>query len=336
MTVERVTVWKRKGRFAGWPANNGIWCWGDEILVGFDVGFMQLGGGFHLIDRNKDILPWFARSMDGGQTWCDEPGIGVSLPRDKDYFRKINDADIELNSYDFCMTGRMANIHVGPSYLFTSPDRGQEWFGPYIFPFHCAARTDYVVRDSVAYWGLTIPKINQKEGHPYGVTIENGRSVDFTGRMWGDVDARSFAIMPSIAFGENEKELVSAIRMKRRRLHSIELSASEDNGLNWKRRSSIELDSGKGGNPASLIRLDDQRLFVSYGIRREPYPIVYRVSSNNGRSWSKPVGLRFSSGGHDMGYTRSVQRTDGSVVTVYYVHDHPNTERYIEAAICKP
>jgi hypothetical protein len=37
------------GRFGGWPANHGIWSWGDEILVGFSAGY-------HL----------FARSMDGG------------------------------------------------------------------------------------------------------------------------------------------------------------------------------------------------------------------------------------------------------------------------------
>ena len=28
------------GRFAGWPANNGIWQWGNEILVGFSLGYL--------------------------------------------------------------------------------------------------------------------------------------------------------------------------------------------------------------------------------------------------------------------------------------------------------
>ncbi|HNT89118.1 MAG TPA: PA14 domain-containing protein, partial [Candidatus Hydrogenedentes bacterium] len=32
------TVFREPGRFAGWPANRGIWQWGDEILVAFSVG----------------------------------------------------------------------------------------------------------------------------------------------------------------------------------------------------------------------------------------------------------------------------------------------------------
>ena len=27
-------VYKQTGHFAGWPANYGIWSWGNEILVG--------------------------------------------------------------------------------------------------------------------------------------------------------------------------------------------------------------------------------------------------------------------------------------------------------------
>ena len=34
-SMRQVTVYREPGRFAGWPANYGIWCWGDEIVVGF-------------------------------------------------------------------------------------------------------------------------------------------------------------------------------------------------------------------------------------------------------------------------------------------------------------
>src|SRR5690606_36365357 len=33
--VQHLKIYAEDGRFAGWPANNGIWMWGDEILVGF-------------------------------------------------------------------------------------------------------------------------------------------------------------------------------------------------------------------------------------------------------------------------------------------------------------
>ena len=32
--VKHVEVYNEPGRFAGWPANNGIWSWDDEIVVG--------------------------------------------------------------------------------------------------------------------------------------------------------------------------------------------------------------------------------------------------------------------------------------------------------------
>ena len=37
--VRHVDVYFEKGMFGGWPANHGIWSWGDEILVGFSKGY---------------------------------------------------------------------------------------------------------------------------------------------------------------------------------------------------------------------------------------------------------------------------------------------------------
>jgi hypothetical protein len=53
-------------KFHGWPANNGAWQWGDEILVGFTQGDYVTGESHNItgIQRSK-----FARSLDGGETW---------------------------------------------------------------------------------------------------------------------------------------------------------------------------------------------------------------------------------------------------------------------------
>lgn len=53
-------------RFHGWPANNGVWQWGDEILVGYTQGDFTVKKG-HNITGNQESL--FARSLDGGETW---------------------------------------------------------------------------------------------------------------------------------------------------------------------------------------------------------------------------------------------------------------------------
>ena len=39
--VRHVMVYHQPGRFGGWPANHGIWSWGDEILVGFSAGYFK-------------------------------------------------------------------------------------------------------------------------------------------------------------------------------------------------------------------------------------------------------------------------------------------------------
>ena len=36
--MKHVTLYREEGRYAGWPANYGIWCWENEIVVGFTVG----------------------------------------------------------------------------------------------------------------------------------------------------------------------------------------------------------------------------------------------------------------------------------------------------------
>jgi len=53
--VRHVKVFHQPGRFAGWPANNGIWQWGNEILVGFSLGYLAPPGkqGLHQIDPDR-------------------------------------------------------------------------------------------------------------------------------------------------------------------------------------------------------------------------------------------------------------------------------------------
>ena len=66
---QHVKVYYQPGRFGGWPANHGIWAWGNEILVGFSAGdYKDLGLERHNIDRDKPESHLLARSLDGGET----------------------------------------------------------------------------------------------------------------------------------------------------------------------------------------------------------------------------------------------------------------------------
>ena len=67
--MEHVVVYREAGKFAGWPANYGMWAWGDEIVVGFTQCTQMAKAGFHSRDRTQPAVPMQARSLDGGRTW---------------------------------------------------------------------------------------------------------------------------------------------------------------------------------------------------------------------------------------------------------------------------
>ncbi len=87
--MRNVTVYREANRFAGWPANYGIWSWGDEIVVGFTLGHTNPEGGFHARDKSRPFLAVQARSLDGGETWsveetpCRTPGNRGVLSADE-------------------------------------------------------------------------------------------------------------------------------------------------------------------------------------------------------------------------------------------------------------
>ena len=80
--IKHVTVYHEPGRFGGWPANHGIWVWGDEILVGFSAAyFLANDADRHPYDRSKPEEPRLARSLDGGETWRVEAPDHLTPPQ---------------------------------------------------------------------------------------------------------------------------------------------------------------------------------------------------------------------------------------------------------------
>jgi hypothetical protein len=123
------------GRYGGWPANHGIWAWGNEILVGFSWGHMTGGGAErgHPIDRQRPEEHMLARSLDGGATWTLEkpagltpppaPGNIAGVPTEKGGKEAVElTTPIDFAAPGFALTARMGDIHVGPSWFFYTTD----------------------------------------------------------------------------------------------------------------------------------------------------------------------------------------------------------------------
>lgn len=114
----------------------------------------------------------------------------------------------------------------------------------------------------------------------------------------------------------------------------IELYRSDDAGLTWHFICNPVAYTGEHhGKPAFLLKLKDGPLAMTYGFRSAPYGIRARLSSDEGKTWSAEMPLRTDGGTWDLGYTRTVQRPGGKLVTVYYFNDHKDTERYIGTTI---
>jgi Neuraminidase (sialidase) len=153
--------------------------------------------------------------------------------------------------------------------------------------------------------------------------------------------------MPStVRITENELLLTSRVRSEttgwfeltpkeRKNSRFIDSWSSSDNGKTWKLLGNPVEDTGEG-NPPSLVKLKDGRLCLTYGYRAEPYSICAKISSDNGKTWGNEIILRNDGAGRDIGYVRSVVRTDGKVVTIYYFQDKEQPERYIGCTIWNP
>jgi hypothetical protein len=89
---------------------------------------------------------------------------------------------------------------------------------------------------------------------------------------------------------------------------------SSDGGKTWSTPHTI----GVWGLPSHLLRLQDNRLLMTYGHRRPPYGNQARVSEDGGRTWSEPMILSGDGLGGDLGYPSTVQLKDGSLLSVWY------------------
>ncbi len=348
-----VKVYFEQGMFGGWPANHGIWSWGDEILVGFGMGWYKDLGDSHHIDRKKPEIPMLARSMDGGETWAlEDPGAGGYLLTEGGYLHGItrpgvtlpelrdSEGGVDFTHPDFALTVRTNSIHAGIGRTFHSYDRGHTWDGPFRLPAFdspgIAPRTAYIV-DSPQQCTLfmTAAKSDGKEGRPLCVRTTDGGATWSLLSWIGPEPQAGFSIMPA-AVRLSETEILVTVRMRDDERRWIGTYVSTDDGANWEYLGEAVSDTGVG-NPPSMIQLQDGRICLVYGYRADPYSIRARISGDGGRTWSKDIVLRDDGASRDIGYVRSIQRTDGNVVSVYYFTDEASgPERYIGATIWTP
>jgi len=357
--AEHVTVFQKDGRFAAWPANGGMWAWGDEILVCYTEAD-HLDSTGHSYDP-ATAWSMFARSLDGGQTWTREDAHAQGITasghdhrlHEGQSFRTLTEP-IDFTHPDFAMLVHRRHMHKGDGFFYYTYDRGKSWQGPFKLPLldteGLIARTDYIIdgpREATLF--LTATKSDGREGWVAPFRTEDG-GLTWERIAWiGDEPAgeNDFAIMPATVRLGPEK-LLTVIRHRvggpRRPDDRTWLTSflSEDNGSTWQQLEDPVTDNIN--NPPALIQLPDGRLVLAYIFRNrdaEGSSVCIKISSDEGKTWGPEIALREKEGASgDVGYPRIVRRPDGKLVITYYWNHAKNPDvppyRYIAATIWDP
>jgi len=340
---KNVIVYYKPGRFGGWPANNGIWNWGNDILVGFTLAYNKENKYHHAINMYMPIKTALARSTDGGETW--------KLVDTTSFNNRLKQAKLKRKKINFASAG-FALYNTGEIYYY-SYNKGKSWKGPFQYPNlgvgELTSRTDYLVtnrNECLIFMSAKDEKIRAslQDRAMLVKTSDGGLTFKFVAWMSENDTIRS--VMPATV-RIDKNHLLSAMR---RRLDPpkedkyalpknwIDVYESLDNGKSWHFLHKIgNTDTGiRNGNPPSMVRLKSGLISVIYGYRGKPYGIRAKISNDNGKTWSKEIILRDDARTWDIGYSRSVVRKDDKVVSVYYYSTNKRPERHIEATIWDP
>jgi hypothetical protein len=347
--MRHITVYAPQGQFAGWPANNGLWSWGNEILVGCSVGTFEAQKGHSVSGPIHSVL---LRSLEGGESWTAEIPVGyLNDPQ------PLKDLDHGL---DFTGDGFAMRV-IGTGYhgtdepaggFFVSADRGHTWEGPCRFGglathedlqgLQMTPRTDYLLtgpESCLVFLSVRNPETWGADRVFCAQTDDAGDSFRFVGWMVPPTDPYR-AVMPSTVCCP-DGTLVSAARRRDMRGGPcwIDAYSSADGGATWAFLSRVGETGEWNGNPPALARLQNGRLCCVYG-NRSRKQMIARFSTDQGQTWEPEIVLRddFASvdGEPDFGYPRLTQRPDGCLMAIYYWATDGHPQQHISATIWTP
>ncbi|MHC4215729.1 MAG: sialidase family protein [Planctomycetota bacterium] len=340
--AKNVIVHYTKGIFCAWPANNGLWTWENEMLVGFSRRRFEEKGG-HNYASKKDGAAVLARSMDAGETWKLEDPVN--------FVGDGQETTEPPGGIDFAHPDFTMRIRKEPEQFWYSYDRGHTWKGPHNFGDlmnepqlagkEFTARTDYIVngpQDCFVFIGAK----KGASGSDFTFTARTtngGKSFDFVSWIVPPTDPHRGVMPTTVRCSDNKLVTVIRRRTGRGKPCWIDAYVSNDNAKSWSHLSRVGETGTWNGNPPALALMKDGRICCVYG-NRSRMQMISRFSSDRGATWGPEIILRddfqvdrFDD--RDFGYPRVVQRPDGKLVALYYWATKKRPEHHIAATIWK-
>ncbi|WP_236977990.1 exo-alpha-sialidase [Membranihabitans maritimus] len=340
-----------KDRFHGWPANNGLWFWEDEILVGFTQGDYAIQDGHNITGIQESL---FTRSKDGGINWTVfDPENFLDdanekwLPNGKKHLESALDFRHPGFALRVFSSGYHGNDDPEGGFYY-SYDRGQNWKGPFFLgevkdsrelkKVDIQARTDYIIlgqREMLVF----ITAGNDKTKRIGCIkTTDGGQTFDFLGWVTPRKKKVRHIMSSSVQLSNDRFLVVDRKISKDKEDNSVESYISEDGGKTWKSNGTVKKFESSS-NPPAILRLADGRIICVYGDRHNSV-MAGKYSSDEGKTWGKEFiirdGFRDVKNTWDFGYPRIAQNNRGQLIVVYYWSSPQHQQQHIAATIWDP
>jgi hypothetical protein len=342
--MEHIILYKDAGAYSCFPAiarssTNRLWVT-FRRAGGFSLKAVQEGKYDH-VDKGARI--GLLHSDDDGRTWPEArifPAFDPERGEQDPSVQALADGSLMINFFQWFVVpeaekerlkyparqqidGSWADVE-GP-FVIRSFNRGMTWESSPVYvdssPLPRAGTSDAVVElaDGALMMGIYGADPGSGVCRSYSV-ISRDR-----GQTWGEPQSIAADPHGKISFEEPAicrtaaGSLIAMIRAGQPGKYQYLYQAfSDDNGRSWTGLAETPL----WGHPAHVLKLADGRLLCSYGYRRAPYGIRACTSRDNGMTWDMQYEyvLRDDGASRDLGYPCSVQLSDGSILTVYYIH----------------
>jgi len=341
MKMEHVVIYEDEKFYSAFPSI--VLRPDGELLVAFRRAPERRFFGENKVshtDPNSHLV--LVRSKACGQTWSKEPELIHAHPfggSQDPCMVQLRDGTILCTSYGWALIDlplaetRTDTIRHGGfvflgGYIMRSLDGARSWQGPIIPP----PLENNLTHD---LFGNPCPSFNRgamcegKDGRLYWVVVRNDSHTprrsslhllisSDQGTTWEY--SSPVAVDEKITFNETctyqtpKGDLIAFIRTANFDDHTV-IARSTDGGKSFRWE-----DAGFQGHPHHAVRLPDQRVFLIYGYRHEPFGIRARILNPECTDFrtAEEIVLRDDGGSGDLGYPWATLLPDGRILCVYY------------------